>query len=170
MTFYFDDMTSFHFLQNVANASFEEPSPIRTVIAADFDNDGKLEVFFNNIAYHGSAPNRMFKIRPTSDWDVVIEEETELGDATEVNGYGTGKYIILCKVVSFTSPVFFCLFIPSMFFKMTIMLKDTCCRSYTGLPNYTFSCSFIYSSLPSSIIIVPLCCQESVPRRTRVIC
>lgn len=112
MTFYFDEMTSFQFLQNVANASFEEPSPIRTVIAADFDNDGKLEVFFNNIAYHGSAPNRMFKIRPTSDWNVAIEEETELGDATEVNGYGTGKYI-LCKVVSFTSPVFFVyLFLP----------------------------------------------------------
>ncbi|XP_030854165.1 uncharacterized protein LOC588748 isoform X2 [Strongylocentrotus purpuratus] len=76
--------------QNVASPPFEEPSPIRTVIAADFDNDGVLEVFFNNIAYHGSAPNRMFKIRPTSDWNVAIEEETELGDAAEVNGYGTG--------------------------------------------------------------------------------
>ena len=84
-------MTSFYFLQNVASPPFEEPSPIRTVIAADFDNDGVVEVFFNNIAYHGSAPNRMFKIRPTSDSNVAIEEETELGDAAEVNGYGTGK-------------------------------------------------------------------------------
>nr|XP_054758395.1 cartilage acidic protein 1-like [Lytechinus pictus] len=76
--------------QNVANASFEEASPIRTVIAADFDNDGILEVYFNNIAYHGPAPNRLYKIRPTGDWGVNIEEQTNLGDAAEVNGYGTG--------------------------------------------------------------------------------
>lgn len=37
------------------------PSPVRTVIAADFDNDQELEVFFNNIAYRGSSANRLFR-------------------------------------------------------------------------------------------------------------
>lgn len=37
------------------------PSPVRTVIVADFDNDQELEVFFNNIAYRSSAANRLFR-------------------------------------------------------------------------------------------------------------
>lgn len=37
------------------------PSPVRTVIAADFDNDNELEVFFNNIAYRGPSANRLFR-------------------------------------------------------------------------------------------------------------
>lgn len=49
-------------LQNIATGSFAEASPIRTVIAADFDNDKELEVFFNNIAYRGNAPNRLFRL------------------------------------------------------------------------------------------------------------
>lgn len=48
-------------VQNIATAGFATPSPIRTVIAADFDNDKELEVFFNNIAYRGNAPNRLFR-------------------------------------------------------------------------------------------------------------
>jgi len=37
------------------------PSPVRTVIVADFDNDNELEVFFNNIAYRGPSANRLFR-------------------------------------------------------------------------------------------------------------
>lgn len=48
-------------VQDIASAAFAAPSPVRTVIAADFDNDKELEVFFNNIAYRGSAPNRLFR-------------------------------------------------------------------------------------------------------------
>lgn len=48
-------------LQNIATAGFATPSPVRTVIAADFDNDKELEVFFNNIFYRQSAPNRVFR-------------------------------------------------------------------------------------------------------------
>lgn len=47
--------------QNVATGGFATPSPVRTVIAADFDNDKELEVFFNNIFYRQSAPNRIFR-------------------------------------------------------------------------------------------------------------
>lgn len=48
-------------LQNIASRDFAAPSPIRTVIVADFDNDKELDVLFNNIAYRGKAPNRLFR-------------------------------------------------------------------------------------------------------------
>lgn len=48
-------------VQNIASGEFANPTPIRTVIAADFDNDKELEVFFNNIAYRGNAPNKLFR-------------------------------------------------------------------------------------------------------------
>jgi hypothetical protein len=43
--------------RNVAPKEMARPSAIRTVIAADFDNDGYEELFFNNIA----EPNRLFR-------------------------------------------------------------------------------------------------------------
>jgi hypothetical protein len=61
------------------------PSPIRTVIVADFDNDGYEEIFWNNIP----GANRLFRKLPTdSDWTSV-----KIGDALEQNGYGTGAAI-----------------------------------------------------------------------------
>lgn len=48
-------------MQDIATPKFSMPSPVRTVIAADFDNDQELEVFFNNIAYRGSSANRLFR-------------------------------------------------------------------------------------------------------------
>lgn len=48
-------------LQDIASPKFSMPSPVRTVIAADFDNDQELEVFFNNIAYRSSSANRLFR-------------------------------------------------------------------------------------------------------------
>ena len=44
--------------RDIAVSSFDEPSRIRTVISADFDNDGYDEVFLNNIG----EPNRLYKI------------------------------------------------------------------------------------------------------------
>ena len=41
-------------------SEMESPSRIRTVIAADFDNDGYEEIFWNNIG----EPNRLFKQTP----------------------------------------------------------------------------------------------------------
>ncbi|MDX2216200.1 MAG: CRTAC1 family protein [Oculatellaceae cyanobacterium bins.114] len=59
------------------------PSRIRTVIAADFDNDGYDELFFNNIG----QPNRLFGWR-NSKW---ISLDT--GDALEPSGLGTGAAV-----------------------------------------------------------------------------
>ncbi|KAI9533934.1 Cartilage acidic protein 1 [Dissostichus eleginoides] len=75
--------------RNIASGGFAAPSPIRTVIAADFDNDKELEVFFNNIAYRGNAPNRLFRVSRRADADPLISE-LNVGDAAEPQGRGTG--------------------------------------------------------------------------------
>ncbi|XP_061686515.1 cartilage acidic protein 1a isoform X2 [Syngnathoides biaculeatus] len=75
--------------RNIATAGFASPSPIRTVIAADFDNDKQLEVFFNNIAYRGNSPNRLFRVSRRPNADPFIEE-LNVGDAAEPQGRGTG--------------------------------------------------------------------------------
>ncbi|XP_071783782.2 cartilage acidic protein 1a isoform X1 [Centroberyx gerrardi] len=75
--------------RNIATAAFAAPSPIRTVIAADFDNDKELEVFFNNIAYRGNAPNKVFRVSRRADADPLIQE-LNVGDAAEPQGRGTG--------------------------------------------------------------------------------
>lgn len=56
------------------------PTTVRTVIAADFDNDGYQEILFNNIG----EPNRLFA-RRNQTWSLV-----DIGDALEPEGLGTG--------------------------------------------------------------------------------
>ncbi|XP_054459940.1 cartilage acidic protein 1a isoform X2 [Anoplopoma fimbria] len=75
--------------RDIATGGFAAPSPIRTVMAADFDNDKELEVFFNNIAYRGNAPNRLFRVSRRADADPLIQE-LNVGDAAEPQGRGTG--------------------------------------------------------------------------------
>ncbi|KAK2098765.1 Cartilage acidic protein 1 [Saguinus oedipus] len=47
--------------RDIASPKFSMPSPVRTVLTADFDNDQELEIFFNNIAYRSSSANRLFR-------------------------------------------------------------------------------------------------------------
>lgn len=68
---------------DIAPPAMAAPSRIRTVIAADFDNDGHQEIFFNNIG----EPNRLFA-RRDSDWVAI-----DMGDAREPDGLGTGAAI-----------------------------------------------------------------------------
>ncbi|XP_056136280.1 cartilage acidic protein 1a [Lampris incognitus] len=75
--------------RNIATAEFAAPSPIRTAITADFDNDKELEVFFNNIAYMGNAPNRLFRVSRRADSDPLIQK-LNVGEAEEPQGRGTG--------------------------------------------------------------------------------
>lgn len=76
--------------RNIATDEFAEESPIRTVIAADFNNDGNLEILMNNIAYRGPAPNRLFQVvRGVNGQDPTIQE-LNIGDALEPYGRGTG--------------------------------------------------------------------------------
>ncbi|QQP90362.1 CRTAC1 family protein [Skermanella sp. TT6] len=66
-----------------APAAMAEPSRVRTVIAADFDNDGFEEILFNNFG----EPNRLFA------WTNERWTEAEIGDAEEPSGFGTGAAV-----------------------------------------------------------------------------
>ncbi len=70
--------------KDIAVPSFDEPSRIRTVISADFDNDGYDEVFLNNIG----EPNKLFKIVENG-----VFQEIRLNNALEPNGLGTGAAV-----------------------------------------------------------------------------
>ncbi len=67
-----------------SSAGFRFPSQIRTVISADFDNDGYDEIFMNNIG----QPNRLFKIR---EHGVLEEIDFQIG--LETFGLGTGAAV-----------------------------------------------------------------------------
>eukprot|EP00931_Biecheleriopsis_adriatica_P065316 TRINITY_DN39886_c0_g1_i1.p1 TRINITY_DN39886_c0_g1~~TRINITY_DN39886_c0_g1_i1.p1 ORF type:complete len:703 (-),score=136.11 TRINITY_DN39886_c0_g1_i1:129-2204(-) len=68
-----------------ATSEMAVPSNVRTVIVADFDNDGYEEIFWNNIP----GSNRLFRKLPTdADWVQV-----NIGDALEADGYGTGAAV-----------------------------------------------------------------------------
>ena len=69
---------------DIANKQFSAPSRIRTVISADFDNDGYDEVFMNNIG----EPNKLFKILDNGEF-----KEINIGNALETNGLGTGAAV-----------------------------------------------------------------------------
>ncbi len=70
--------------KDIGSSKFDKPSRIRTIISADFDNDGYDEVFMNNIA----EPNKLFKIRENGRF-----EEIKLEIALEPDGYGTGAAV-----------------------------------------------------------------------------
>lgn len=59
------------------------PTRIRTVIAADFDNSGTQEIFFNNIG----QPNRLFKLVGG------VPQMVDIGAAAEPGGLGTGAAV-----------------------------------------------------------------------------
>lgn len=69
--------------QDVAPHVMSMPSRVRTVIAADFDNDGYEEIFFNQI----DQPNRLFGWR-RGQWIGL-----EMGEALEPRGAGTGAAV-----------------------------------------------------------------------------
>ena len=70
---------------DVTPEAMQIPSRIRTIIAADFDNDGDEELFFNNI---GEA-NRLFEKDSNGNWI-----EADIGDALEEEGLGTGAAVL----------------------------------------------------------------------------
>jgi hypothetical protein len=68
------------------------PSPARAVVAADFDNDGHDELFFNNLG----EPNRVFRLmangRHESAGEVVLAM-LDPGDTAAPGGFGTGAAV-----------------------------------------------------------------------------
>lgn len=81
--------------KDIATRKFAEPSAARTVITADFDNNGELEILINNIVYSDRRtgqklpqPNRLFSTIMKDD--KVKLKKLDIGDAEEPMGYGTG--------------------------------------------------------------------------------
>ncbi|GIS10320.1 MAG: hypothetical protein CM15mP114_11020 [Alphaproteobacteria bacterium] len=69
---------------DIANSEFKIPSRVRTIISADFDNDGFDEIFVNNIG----EPNKLFKI--LSDGKL---KQIQLSNGLEPLGLGTGAAV-----------------------------------------------------------------------------
>ena len=69
---------------DLMDLSFNRPSKVRTIIAADFDNDGYDEIFINNIG----QSNRLFKIKENG-----LLEKIVLRNAVLSNGFGTGAAV-----------------------------------------------------------------------------
>jgi hypothetical protein len=70
--------------EDIGNSKFDKPSRIRTIISADFDNDGYDEVFMNNIA----EPNKLFRIKENGVFEEIILET-----GLEPDGFGTGAAV-----------------------------------------------------------------------------
>ena len=69
---------------DMASKDFRVPSRIRTIISADFDNDGYDEIFLNNIG----QPNKLFRIL-----DEGVLKEIKLDEGLEAQGLGTGAAV-----------------------------------------------------------------------------
>ena len=69
---------------DMASKEFRVPSRIRTIISADFDNDGYDEIFMNNIG----EPNKLFKI--LDDGKII---QININNALERDGLGTGAAV-----------------------------------------------------------------------------
>lgn len=85
--------------RNVATRQYAVPTKIRTVIAADFDNNGDTDIFMNNICSHRDPndrePNKLFTVvsnqfNNSSDPEV---QKMNIGQAKEPRGFGTGAAI-----------------------------------------------------------------------------
>lgn len=76
-----------------ATPGFAFPSAVRTLIAADFDNDGNDELFFNNLG----EPNRVFRVgvpaNPDREGGELDLTMLDAGSALDADGYGTGATI-----------------------------------------------------------------------------
>ena len=70
--------------RDIAKPTYNDPTKIRTVISADFDNDGYDEIFMNNIG----EPNKLFKLLDDGKF-----EEIKIKNGLETFGLGTGAAV-----------------------------------------------------------------------------
>lgn len=70
--------------EDVTTEDFSIRGPARSLLAADFNNDGQTSIYLNNIASRGKAPNKFFDSRGT---------QIPIGEASEPQGLGTGATV-----------------------------------------------------------------------------
>ncbi|XP_061193516.1 cartilage acidic protein 1-like [Saccostrea echinata] len=85
--------------KNVATGDYAVPTKIRTVIAADFDNNGDTDIFMNNICSHRNPndrePNKLFTVvpNPSNNSNDPVIRKIDIGQAKEPRGFGTGAAV-----------------------------------------------------------------------------
>ena len=70
--------------KDISTSPYNDPTKIRTVISADFDNDGYDEIFMNNIG----EPNKLFKVLEGG-----VFKEIKMENGLETVGLGTGAAV-----------------------------------------------------------------------------
>ncbi|GAB7008528.1 CRTAC1 family protein [Halorubrum trueperi] len=76
---------------DVAPSSLRGPDRVRTVVAADFDNDGREELFYNA----SGEPNRLYERTGSGDEPLATRwRRVDPGPAAEPDGYGTGAVAV----------------------------------------------------------------------------
>ncbi|MFW5917081.1 MAG: CRTAC1 family protein [Halorubrum sp.] len=76
-------------LSDVAPASLRGPDRVRTVVAADFDNDGRQELFYNASGEENRLYERSGDAGDGGDWRRI-----DPGAAAEPDGFGTGAVAV----------------------------------------------------------------------------
>ena len=85
--------------KDISTSPYNDPTKIRTVISADFDNDGYDEIFMNNIG----EPNKLFKVLESGEF-----KEIKMENGLETIGLGTGAAVAdvdgdgIFRAISFT--------------------------------------------------------------------
>ena len=67
--------------EDVTTEDFSNKGPARSLMAADFDNNGETSIYLNNIASRQEAPNKFFDSEG---------KHVSIGEASEPQGLGTG--------------------------------------------------------------------------------
>ena len=76
---------------DIATPDFTKKSMVRTILVADFDNNGDTEILINNINdYRNPQPNRLYTVTSYGMKHEPGISEIPIGDALEDDGYGTG--------------------------------------------------------------------------------
>lgn len=77
--------------RNVANLNFNTPALVRTVMVADFNNDGQTDIFMNTFCGRNNVAmyNRLYTITKLSSGE-LRQADNDVGMADEPYGCGTG--------------------------------------------------------------------------------
>ena len=81
--------------EDVSKAEFSDNYRVNSVVVADFNNDGQLEILFNNLGEDGHPQsNVLFTATSRGVAHHPFVRIIDIGDAEEIDGYGTGAVYV----------------------------------------------------------------------------